>query len=422
MASSPSIGSVGASRQDAAAVLAVGGLGVMTGALYLWAIHTLITAAAAPGISALWTYAVFVVVNTLTAGLLWWHRRHPLVVFGGVLLVFVASSLMLGHAGNGGLTLPLWFSVYAVASYAPLRTALVTVSAGWVLSVAVKLGLAIGSGQQIALPAVGLVALDLGFFFVACFALGFGFRLQRQRARDAAERARLIEERSRALNAEAVARERNRLARDLHDLAAHEVMDVLLSIRALRMTSDDPILPEVEQKTARALDNMRTVVRTLREEDRDGPDRAPLQDAARDLIDTLVTEREITVDAHIRVPAHVGDAAASTTLSVLKEALLNADTHAPGRPVTVDLDADGGSVRLTVTNPTGNKDMGDHSPPAEQARPLGTGYGLIGAAERAGLLGGRFKAAPAPNGDWLVSLHLPSSARTDQALVTGETP
>lgn len=220
------------------------------------------------------------------------------------------------------------------------------------------------------------------------------------------------------MNAEAVATERNRLARDLHDLAAHEVMDVLLSIRALRITSDDPILLEVEQKTARALDNMRTVVRTLREENRDGPERAPLHDAARHLIDTLAAERGISVDAHIRVPVQVADAAASTTLSVLKEALLNADTHAPGRPVTVALDADT-SVRLTVTNPTGSTGTDGRSP---HPRHASTGYGLVGAAERAGLVGGRLEAAPAANGDWRVTMELPSTPPGDPTLVMEEAP
>ncbi|WP_187281552.1 sensor histidine kinase [Nonomuraea sp. C10] len=418
MATSPSTDNNGAFRHETAVVLTVGGLGTVTGGLYLWAFHTLI-ATGMPGISPWWTYVVFVVVNTLTAGLLWWHRRYPLLVFGAVLLVVVTSSLMLGHSGNAGLTLPLWLSVYAVATYAPLRTGLLTVGAGWVLSVGVKLGLAVRGGQQIALPEVGLVALDLGFFFVACFVLGFGFRLQRQRVRDAAERARLIEEHARAINAEAVATERNRLARDLHDLAAHEVMDVLLSIRALRITSDDPILREVEQKTARALDNMRTVVRTLRDENHHGPERAPLHDAARHLIDTLASERGIAVDAHIRVPVHVADAAASTTLSVLKEALLNADAHAPGRPVTIALDADDTSVRLTVTNPTRDTSTDAHFSRSSHAS---TGYGLVGAAERAGLVGGRFEAVPAANGDWRVTLELPSTLPNDSALVMEETP
>ena len=130
-------------------MLTVGGLGVVTGGLYLWAIHALVTTSAVSGIGPWWTYVAFVVANTLTAGLLWWHRSHPLPVFGAVLLVFVASSLLLGNAGNGGLTLPLWFSVYAVAAYAPVRAGFGAVAVGWVLSAGVILGLAVRAGRQV---------------------------------------------------------------------------------------------------------------------------------------------------------------------------------------------------------------------------------------------------------------------------------
>lgn len=400
-------------------MLAVGGLGAIVGALYLWGVQNII-ASGTPGISPWWTYLTFTIVNALPVGLLWWHRRYPLLVFAATLLVFVFSALLVGHAGNGGLTLPLWFSVYALAAYAPLRGGLVAMICGWLLCAATKFALAIHNGLPATIPNAGLASLDLGFFFIASFAVGFAIRLQRQRASDAAERARLIEEHSRALNAEAIATERNRLARDLHDLAAHEVMDVLLSVRALRLTDDDPVLNEVEQKIARALNNMRTVVRTLREDDHQDLDREPLQDSARHLIDTLAGERGIKVEAHIRIPVQVGDAAVSTTLSVLKEALINADTHAPGQPVTVALNADDAGVRLTVTNPTGDNISATGSL-LTKPRSLGTGYGLIGAAERAGLLGGRFEAGPAGNGDWLVTLQLPT-ANEEPAYLMKEAP
>ncbi|MGP5126559.1 sensor histidine kinase [Brachybacterium tyrofermentans] len=411
MSSATSTGSTG--RYDTLVVLAVGALSVAVGALYLWAIHDYIIDG---GVA---RYVVFLVVNTLAAGLLWWHRQHSLLVFSGVMLVLLTSSMLTGQTGSAAFTLPLWFSVYAVAAYAPFRLGLIVVAAGWLLSTSLKVGLAIRNGLEVTVPEIGLVTLDIGFFFVACSAVGYGFRLQRQRASDAAERARLVEKHSRAVNAEAVATERNRLARDLHDLAAHEVMDVLLSLRALRLTNHEPILTEVEEKTARALDNMRMVVRALREEDVDDPARSPLDVAARELIDAVARERGIAVDSHVRVPARVGDAAASTVLSILKEALLNADAHAPGHTVTVALDADGDRVQLTVTNPTSQHLGSEERSSPEHARNAGTGYGLVGAAERAALLGGMLEAAPTPNGDWIVALTLPNPSPADRAYAVG---
>jgi signal transduction histidine kinase len=309
--------------------------------------------------------------------------------------------------GSGsGLLLPLWFSVYAVGAYARWRIGVVAVAAGWVAATAVRLALATRMGGTCSTPLIAATALDFGFLFVACFGVGQGFRFQRERARDTAERARLAQDNVRAVNAEAVARERNRLARDLHDLAAHEVMDALLSIRAMKITSDDPILPELEGKIARALDNMRVVVRALREDRAADPDIGPLGEAAHRLVDTLATERGIDVTAHIADVGRVSDAASSTTLAVLKEAVLNADTHAPGQPVTVALDVDEASVRLTVTNPT-------HIASGRPPRPAGTDLGLVGAGERADLVGGCFTAAPAPNGDWVLALQVPSTPSGD---------
>lgn len=377
-------------------MLAVGGLSLLTGGLFLWAAYGL-HATVVPGTLA--GFTVFVIVNIATAGLLWWHRQYPVRVFAAILAVTLISAVATGTLGNGGLTLPLWFSVFALTAYAPQPKAWSAIAAGWLLGTAVKVYLAAAAGYALTVPEIGLLFVgDVGFFYVSCGVLGFGFRFQRQRAQEAAEHARLVHSHARAIQAEAVATERNRLARDLHDLAAHELMDVLLSVRALQITSDDPTLPEIELKTARALDNMRTVVRTLRkDDDHTDPDRRTLQDAASEIIDTLRADRGIEVAATIRIDVPVDDATASTVLSVLTEVLLNAARHAPGQPVTVALDSSRSGTTLTATNPVG---------PAATAG-QGTGYGLIGAAERARLIGGSFSAARDADEDWTATLHLP---------------
>jgi signal transduction histidine kinase len=449
-------------RQTRTVVLVVGGLSLVTGALFVWAITATAAGGGFSGEPALWTYLVFVAANSLAAGFLWWHRTHPLRVFAAVLLVFALSSLLAGHTGNAGMTLPLWFSVYAVAAHAPQRAGLALVGTGWLVSAALRIGTAVADGRLAEyppgalLPAIGLSALDPGFFFLTCFALGTGFRLQRQRARDAAERARLLEEQARlvedrahARNAEAVARERNRMARELHDLAAHELMDVLLSVRALRITSDDPVLSEVEEKTARALNDMRTVVRTLREDDSETPEHAPLEETAQRLIETLTAERGLHVDTRLHLAAPVPPAAAQAVLSVLKETLLNAHAHAPGQPLTVVLETlppsaaegdrargrdaapvdreeapgrtvpeasgtgtgTGNTLRLTVSNPLG--------PTAHATGTTGTGYGLVGAVERAALLDGSFRAGPDGQGRWTATLLLPVPTEAAVGAETG---
>lgn len=133
------------------------------------------------------------------------------------------------------------------------------------MSTAVKVHFVLAAGYRLTLTEIGLgFVVDVGFFYLACSMLGLGFRFPHQRADDAAEPARMSEERPRAIHAEAVATERNRLARDLHDLAAHELMDVLLTARAMQITSDDPCLMEIEQKTARPRQHARGGAHTAR--------------------------------------------------------------------------------------------------------------------------------------------------------------
>lgn len=125
------------------------------------------------------------------------------------------------------------------------------------------------------------------------------------------------------------------------------------------------------------------------------------------MIDALRTERGMAIDATISDAEATDDAVAQAVLSVLKETLLNAARHAPGTPVMVVLNVSEEGVRLAVTNP-----------PAPAGSSIGesTGYGLIGAEERARLVGGTFHAEPSAAGDWVAVLRLPLTARPDRAL------
>ncbi|MBK0421827.1 hypothetical protein JD292_07045 [Leucobacter sp. CSA2] len=382
-------------------VATVGGLSALTGALYLWALTAI------PSSEPIATPAQlgFLVANIAAAGLLWWHREFPVRVYLAVLAVYILSALASGYAGNGGLTLALWFCVFALTAYAPIPRAAAWIGVGWALCAALKVALAVRAGISITAPEVALAMIaDVGFFFIACAALGLGFRFQAKRARDAEEHSRIVEAHARAVHAEAVANERNRLARDLHDLAAHELMDALLAVRVLRVDGADPVLAEIEEKTARALANMRTVVRTLRgAEDGAGTptgDGLPLGDAAAAALAELADSRGARITSVIAVAEPVSDAAASTVLSVLRECVLNADRHAAGVPVTVDLRSAAGEVALTVRNA-----LVPHPGPSTE----GTGYGLIGAAERARLVGGSFHAGPVSGGHWSAELRLPGA-------------
>lgn len=203
--------------------------------------------------------------------------------------------------------------------------------------------------------------------------------------------------------AEAKSREREEIARELHDTVAHHVSAIAVQAQAGRAVAEIrpeqavEVLAVIEEAASRTLEEMRTMVGTLR----NGADAelAPQQGLAdvprlaRDLPGDLVAEVEI--DGSM---AAVGPAVDAALFRIAQESLTNAVRHARGaRHVRVCVAADGDDVRLTVTD--------DGTAPA--AAHAAAGYGLTGMAERAHLLGGRFEAGPDPAGGWRVVAVLP---------------
>ncbi len=211
-------------------------------------------------------------------------------------------------------------------------------------------------------------------------------------------RARMIDD--------AKSREREQLARELHDTVAHHVSAIAVQAQAgqaLAVTAPEraiEILAVIEAAATTTLDEMRTMVGSLRSGA--GADLAPQQGVADlpRLADGVVGGLRVEVDVAADL-GRVGHAVDTALYRIAQEAITNAVRHARRAPrVEVRLESLGDSVRLTVT------DDGDGS----DAHP-GQGYGLLGMAERTHLLGGRFEAGPAsPRGGWRVSAELPRAA------------
>src|SRR3954471_7886720 len=226
--------------------------------------------------------------------------------------------------------------------------------------------------------------------------------------RDRAERA----EREQALQiATAQAGERTRIAREMHDVLAHRMSLVALHAGALAFRTD--LTPAETRRTAgtiqansqRALGDLREILGLLRDTERGigAPQNRP-QPTLGDLHTLLDDER--AAGAHVRLrcdladldalPASVGRSA----YRIVQEALTNARKHAPHAAVTVELTGRPGSgLELTVRNPVG---VGVRSSGGE-----GTGFGLVGLAERAAASHGRFEHGLTPDGDFVVRAWLP---------------
>ncbi|GAA3285958.1 sensor histidine kinase [Dactylosporangium vinaceum] len=238
-----------------------------------------------------------------------------------------------------------------------------------------------------------LDALMVGAFYGM---LVFAIRLAE--ANEEAEQ--LVEElaRGRAAQAEAARlAERQRLAREMHDVLAHSLTGLMLQLEGARMlavrTPGDPRLPaalERAQQLGRAgLDEARRAIGLLRDDEL--PDLAELtRSFARDHgvrceLTTEGAERELESPARMAV------------YRVAQEALTNAAKHAEPTLITVRLQYEAETVRLTV------EDFGVR--PAVVS--AGAGYGLTGMRERAELLGGTLETTPTDKG-FRVTLEVPA--------------
>jgi signal transduction histidine kinase len=203
--------------------------------------------------------------------------------------------------------------------------------------------------------------------------------------------------------------ERNRIARELHDILGHTLTVSLLHVQSARLAVEhDPAdaaraLAEAERLGRECLAEVRTTVGMLRR-DADGaraseePGTVPLPGV--DGLPALVERfRSAGADVTFTVDGDTAGLPATAGLAVyriLQEALTNAAKHAPRAPTAVRLVVGAGTVTLTADS---------------LAEPgAGTGLGVISMRERAESLGGTCEAGPGGRG-WLVRATLPVGAR-----------
>jgi signal transduction histidine kinase len=234
------------------------------------------------------------------------------------------------------------------------------------------------------------------FFFMGY--LSRQFRIGQARAE------RLVDEleASREAQAQAVAlRERQHLAREMHDVLAHSLSALAVQLEGTRLLArstgaDAGVIEAVERSHHLAkggLEEARRAIEALRGGDMPGPDRLPaLADQFREQtgVDTALAfdgePRELPSEARLAV------------YRTAQEALTNVRRHADAERVDLRLRYGDDGTWLTVE---------DRGRAAEEEAESGLGYGLTGMRERAELLGGRLAAAPTPHG-FRVELYLPA--------------
>jgi signal transduction histidine kinase len=216
------------------------------------------------------------------------------------------------------------------------------------------------------------------------------------------------------LQAEEVAglrsRERAELARELHDTVAHHVSAIAVQAQAGRVVAatrpEAPVeaLGVIEEEATRALEEMRSMVGALRHGDQ--ADLRP-QQGIRDLPRLERHGGATGPRVAVTIAGGLDEVRPSVDVACFRlaqEAVTNALRHArQASEVEVRVDGDDEHVRITVV------DDGRGSGTSMTSTP---GFGLVGMAERARLLGGTFDAGPRPGGGWAVAATLPRRAVT----------
>ncbi|WP_455359953.1 sensor histidine kinase [Streptomyces sp. SYSU K21746] len=254
------------------------------------------------------------------------------------------------------------------------------------------------------------VALQIIDAFVTAGApvmLGLFVTTRRELAARLAELTRSRGREDRLLAERVLATERVRLAREMHDVVAHQVSLISLQAGGLRVSTHDPATRHtaatIRELSVRTLNELRQMVGVLRAAGGNCEQLSPqprLSDIRR-----LIEDSGLTVDCDIadsftdRFPESVERAAFRT----VQETLTNVRKHSPGAWARIVIRQEAEGLRVEVRS----------GPPDPTVPPLDLpngGHGLVGLRERVQLLGGAFEARPTDDGGFLVSACLPTSA------------
>ncbi len=216
----------------------------------------------------------------------------------------------------------------------------------------------------------------------------------------------------------AVAAERNRIAREMHDIVAHSLSVIVIQADGGRLAAaTDPeaaqrALTTIAETGRAALADTRRILGLLRGTDQAA--RTPVPDAGS-VTDLVATVRAAGLEvAHVQTgtPRPLPPAVGAAVHRIAQESLTNVLRHAgtEARTVVSEVWHDTG-FRLVVTNTAGTAVT---STPARGMSALGRGsaapgrgHGLVGMTERAELFGGTLAAAPTDDGGFRVQVDLP---------------
>ncbi len=336
-------------------------------------------------------------VQTLT---LVWRRNAPVTVLVVTVLGFVVDR---------GLNYPTsWafvgiaLAIYTVGAQLPPRRSLLI---GGVTIDIVLLWTAVGVWAYDAVHPFALLSeiAVLGFPLL----LGRETYHRQQRLVDLERRAiRAEHEREQQAN-EAVNRERIRIARELHDVVAHEITVMTIqSAGARRVLTNNPeqartAIESAEAAGHRALTEIRRLLGMLRTTDPRATDPQPGLASLKELVAQMNAAGLPTELTVVGEPQLLPLGVDLNAYRIVQESLTNTLKHGgPGVNATIRVEYNGNSLSLDVSDD-------GRGASAWSDRIEGHGQGLVGMHERVALLDGKLDAGPRPGGGYRVAAQIP---------------
>jgi len=355
------------------------------GIVGLWTVFSLLPAPVSPW----WSLATALPACALVP----FRARAPLALLGVALLLFALDLMTTGGVVTLVVVLDLLYAA-TLAAPPPGRRRIL-------------------AGVAVAVGGVGIAAFaaadDIRVAVVVTLQLGALAGMDYWYATSVAQARELVGlHRERAENAErlaardrdaAVRREREQMARELHDLVAGHVAAIAIRAEAALSADGAPgpdraALAAVRDSSLDAHQALRSMISVLRSGDSVA---TPHRDAIPALVDDA-RRHGLTVTLDDALPDGIPSPVELAVARIVQESLANCRRHAVGAHVAVVLASERGAVRVQVDSRGGQR----------SARPPipGTGWGLELLRERARALGGRVDAGPTDVG-WSVRASIP---------------
>ncbi|WP_194814143.1 histidine kinase [Nocardia sp. XZ_19_385] len=330
-----------------------------------------------------------IALGCLTA--LLWRRRFPFIVALAVVIASAASALATGAA------------LLALCSLATRRRPVEIGVVAMAYVAAAQFSADLYPIDTMPVPIWLQLALPVSSAGIAV-ATGVAIDARRAEVRSLRERADSAEREQAARAAQAQATERNRIAREMHDVLAHRIS--LVAMQAGVLDHRDDLSAEEKRTLVRgivdgsrqALEELRDVLGVLRA----GPDRPEPPQPTLDRLSELVADARssgMDVTLATTVTATPPETVGRTGYRVIQEGLTNAAKHAPAAAVHITVEGmPGGELHVSVRN----------SPAATAvARPPTSGFGLLGLAERITLAGGTLDHHRTADDGYVLTAQLP---------------